>query len=192
MNVSRLSFRKLLCLNILWFSLNAQYAALVPVVVPIQILLFVTSGQVGSVEQATLLGWLTAIASTLSLLVPPLIGHLSDQTPGPLGRRRPYILIGGLLQTGSALFLASAETILLFLIGLSILHIGNTVLTAAYQSLIPDQVPPCKRMGDTTPGWHWLSGKERCDRKNPARWDGTSLWQYQGQRQPVLFSLCQE
>ena len=141
MNVSRLSFRKLLRLNVLWFSLNAQYAALVPVVVPTQILLFVSSGQVGSVDQATLLSWLTAIASTLSLLVPPLIGHLSDQTSGPLGRRRPYILVGGLLQTGSAFFLASAETILLFLIGLSMLHIGNTVLTAAYQSLIPDQVP---------------------------------------------------
>ncbi|MGH2481801.1 MAG: MFS transporter, partial [Ktedonobacteraceae bacterium] len=101
---------------------------------------FVPGSQVGNANQATLLGWLAMIASTVSLFMPPLVGHLSDRTAGPFGRRRPYIFVGGLLQVGSAFYLALADTMLLFLVGLTLLHIGNNILTPAYQSLVPDQV----------------------------------------------------
>ncbi len=139
--VSRLSVRKLLTLNFLWFTLNFQYASLATIVIPTQILLFVDTGQVGSAEQATFLGWLVTVASVVSLFMPPLIGELSDHTPGPLGRRRPYIAVGGLLLVLSAPFLAAAGNVGIFLVGLSILHIGSNILTPAYQSLVPDRVP---------------------------------------------------
>jgi len=145
LKVSRLSIRELLNLNVLWLTLNFQYAALLPIVIPTQILLFVDPGEVGSAQQATFLGWLVAVASVLSLFMPPLVGELSDQTPGRLGRRRPYIVVGGLLLILSAPVLASASTILLFLVGLTVLHIGNNILTPAYQSLIPDRVPKEQR-----------------------------------------------
>lgn len=145
MKVSRFSIRELLNLNILWCSLNFQYAALLPIVIPTQILLFVDPSQVGSAEQATFLGWLSTIASVVSLFMQPLVGELSDQTRCPLGRRRPYIVVGGLLMIISAPVLASANTILLFLVGLTILHIGNNILTPAYQSLVPDRVPKEQR-----------------------------------------------
>ena len=141
LKVSRLSIRELLNLNVLWLTLNFQYAALLPIVIPTQILLFVDTGQVGSAQQAEFLGWLAAVGSVVSLFMPPLIGELSDRTPGRFGRRRPYIVVGGLLLILSAPLLASASTILLFLVGLTILHIGNNILTPAYQSLIPDRVP---------------------------------------------------
>lgn len=143
--VSPSSIREELTLNVLWFSVNFQYAAMLPIVVPTQVLLFVDTGQVGSVEQATFLGWLSTVASVVSLLMPPLIGTLSDRTPGPFGRRRPYIAIGGLLLILSTPLLASASTILIFLVGLSVLHIGMNVLTPAYQSLVPDRVPKEQR-----------------------------------------------
>lgn len=75
MKVSRLSIRELLNLNILWFSLNFQYAALLPIVIPTQILLFVDPSQVGSAEQATFFGLWDASA-TLPAIIAPLLGSL--------------------------------------------------------------------------------------------------------------------
>lgn len=135
------AIREELTLNVLWFSLNVQAAALIPVVVPTQILLFVPAGQVGDVEQATFLGWLTTAASIVSLFMPPIVGELSDKTPGPLGRRRPYIIIGGLVLLLGTPFLVAASSIAIFLLGLSLLHIGRNILQPAYQSLVPDKVP---------------------------------------------------
>lgn len=141
----RLSIGEQLVLNVLWFSINLQYAALLPVVIPIQILLFVTPGQVGNAQQATFLGWLSMVASVISLCMPPLVGTLSDHTTNRFGRRRPYIAIGGLLLISGTPFLASSTNVFIFLIGLSLLHLGNNVLTPAYQSLVPDRVPKEQR-----------------------------------------------
>jgi len=49
--VSRLSLRGQLILNTLWFGLNAQSSALLPIVIPTQIVLFISSNQVGSAQQ---------------------------------------------------------------------------------------------------------------------------------------------
>ena len=145
MQVTLRSIRQELTLNILWFCLNTQYAALAPIVIPTQILLFVDSGGVGSVAQATFLGWLTAAASVVSLLMPPLIGRLSDRTTSRFGRRRPYIALGGLLLLASTPLLVSSATIAVFLVGLTLLHIGNNIVISAYQSLVPDRVPEARR-----------------------------------------------
>ncbi len=139
------SFRELLNLNVMWFSINTQYAALLAIVIPTQIVLFVPGSEVGNANQATLLGWLALAASLVSLFMPPLVGHLSDRTSGPFGRRRPYILMGGLLQIGSAAYLALAGNLLFFLVGLILLHLGNNILLPAYQSLVPDQVAENQR-----------------------------------------------
>ncbi len=140
MKLSRISIRGQLVLNILWFSLNAQSAALLAIIIPTQILLFVARGPVGNAEQATFLGWIITGASVISLLLPPLIGSLSDHTPGALGRRRPYILSGGLIIVLSTPFLAISENAFIFLAGLCLLLVGRNILTPAYQGLIPDNV----------------------------------------------------
>ena len=140
MKPSRISIRGQLVLNILWFSLNAQSAALLAIIIPTQILLFVARGPVGNAEQATFLGWIITGASIISLLLPPLIGSLSDHTRGALGRRRPYILTGGLLIVLSTPFLVISENVLIFLAGLSLLLVGRNIMTPAYQGLIPDNV----------------------------------------------------
>src|SRR5438128_6297703 len=91
--VSRISLRGQLTLNILWFGLNAQSAALLPIVIPTQIVLFISSSQVGSAQQVLFLSWLMVAASVISLFMPPAIGTLSDRTCGGFGRRRPSIAI---------------------------------------------------------------------------------------------------
>jgi MFS family permease len=139
--VPRLSMRGQLVLNVLWFALNAQSAALLPIVIPAQIVLFISSSQVGSAQQVYFLSWLLIGASIISLFMPPIIGTLSDQTPSGFGRRRPYIVIGGLLVVLSTPLLVDAGSKVIFLVGLSLLLVGKNILTPAYQSLVPDRVP---------------------------------------------------
>jgi MFS family permease len=141
----RLNIREQLILSIFWFSLNIQSAALIPIVIPLQILLFLPSGQVGNAQQAIFLGWITAVGAIFSLLMPPLLGMISDNTPGRWGRRRPYIAVGTLLLVLSALLLAAASSILIFVIALTINQIGSTAANTAYQALLPDRVPKEQR-----------------------------------------------
>jgi MFS family permease len=146
--VSRLSLRGQLILNTLWFGLNAQSSALLPIVIPTQIVLFITSNQFGSAQQVLFLSWLMIAASIISLFMPPLIGTLSDQTSSGFGRRRPYIVIGGLLLALSTPLLVEAGSMVIFLVGLALLLLGKNILTPAYQGLMPDRVPVEQR-GET-------------------------------------------
>ncbi len=145
MKISRLSTREHLILNVLWFALNAQSSALLPLVIPAQIALFISSTQVGSTQQVVFLSRLSAGAAIISLFLPPLIGTLSDQTIGGFGRRRPYIMIGGILLLLSTPLLVSANNMLIFVLGLLLLLVGKSILMPAYQSLIPDRVPQEQR-----------------------------------------------
>lgn len=141
----RLTVRDQLVLSIFWFSLNIQNAALFPIVIPLQILLFVPPGQVGNAQQALLLGWISTVGAVVSLIMPPVFGMMSDNTRGSWGRRRPYIAAGAILLVLSALLLAVAGSIAIFVLALMINQVGSNAANASYQALLPDRVPKEQR-----------------------------------------------
>lgn len=132
-------------LSLLWFSLNFQSAALLPIVLPVQLLLFVAPGSVGNAAQATLLGWLATAGSLIALFIPPVVGALSDRTTGHLGRRRPYIALGAAIEVVGAVVLARPGSLIALFGGLLLFQVGNGVLTGGYQGLLPDMVPVAQR-----------------------------------------------
>lgn len=140
-----LSRRELLGLSLPWFALNFQFAALLPVVIPAQILLFVAPGSAGNAQQALFLGAMAALGAVTALILQPTIGALSDRTRTRFGRRRPFMLVGAIgLLVGLAL-LALSHALALFIGGLFIVLVANTISSTASQGLVPDCVPTHQR-----------------------------------------------
>ena len=149
-----LSIRQQLGLSFPSFAMNFHFAALLPIVIPAQILLFVAPGAIGSMQQATFLGGLAALGALTALVIQPLMGALSDRTTSRLGRRRPYMLGGALLLLVGLTLLAETRAIGLYVAGLFVVVVANTTSNAGYQGLVPDLVP--KEQRGTTSGYMGL------------------------------------
>lgn len=136
---------ELLSLNILWFALNFVFAALLPIVIPAQILLYVSSGVTGNGQQALFVGGLAALGAVTAVIVQPLVGTLSDRTSTRLGKRRPYILGGTAVMLAGLALLAFTHHIALFILGMFFVVVAHTTSGTAYQGLVPDCVPRSQR-----------------------------------------------
>ena len=139
--LKQLSIREQITLSLLWFSLNFETAAQLPIVIPAQLLLFVTPGAVGNAQQAVALSLLSALGAVIALVAQPLTGAVSDRTNSRLGRRRPYVLLAGLIYVVGMLALAWSPGLFVFVLGFVLAQVAANVGTAAYQGLLPDRVP---------------------------------------------------
>lgn len=137
----RLSVAEQVTLSSLWFSLNFETAALLPIVIPAQLLLFVAPGALGNAQQAVALGWLSAVAAAIALLAQPLTGAASDRTTSRFGRRRPYVVLSSAIYVLGMLALAWSPGFAIFIVGFLLTQVAANVGTAAYQGLLPDRVP---------------------------------------------------
>jgi MFS family permease len=140
-----LTFWGHISMSALWLGINGVSAALLPVVLPVQILLFITSGTVGDAEQAEFLGLLSALGAVIALLAPPLVGALSDRASFALGRRRPFILLGVVIAIGGAWAMAVAGNLTELVAAFLVLNLGVNVTTGGYQGLLPDLTPERQR-----------------------------------------------
>ncbi len=140
-----LTRRELLGLNILWFALNFVFAALLPIVIPAQILLYISPGVAGNGQQALFLGGLAALGAITAVIVQPVVGALSDRTSTRLGKRRPYILGGAIVMLVGLSLLAFTHHIAFFILGMFFVVVANTTSGTAYQGLVPDRVPSAQR-----------------------------------------------
>ncbi|MGE5335367.1 MAG: MFS transporter [Nitrososphaerota archaeon] len=137
----KLSRREMVGLSLPWFALNFQFSALLPIVIPAQILLFVAPGSAGNAQQALFLGGLAALGAITALILQPTVGAFSDRTHTRFGRRRPFMFAGAIgLLIGLSL-LASTNIVALFIAGLFIVVVANTTSAIATQGLVPDCVP---------------------------------------------------
>lgn len=148
-----------LSINAFWLGINVASGTLTPVLLPYLVALFAPSEL-----KNTYLATLRVIGLAIAMAVQPMAGMLSDRSTHPLGRRRPFIIAGALLNIlflfiigASTLFVGSgmdaffwsavgaSTAYVILLIGVSLLQVSSNIAHGALQGLIPDRVPQHQR-----------------------------------------------
>ena len=87
--------------------------------------------------------WLAAPLT--GLIVQPLIGHASDHTWGPLGRRRPYFLTGAILSSIALLLMPRCGTLWMAAGLLWILDASINISMEPFRAFVADILPEDQR-----------------------------------------------
>ena len=121
-----------------WFATNLLWGALLIVIIPSQMKMLAPK------HPAETTGFLLGVAAMSAVVIPLVVGPLSDRCMSRWGRRRPYMTVGvGINLLGLAIVWAAGRylNLALYFVGYFIVQIGNNIATGAYSGVIPDIVP---------------------------------------------------
>ncbi|ERN41215.1 Na+/melibiose symporter [Rubidibacter lacunae KORDI 51-2] len=93
----------------------------------------------GATPEEIPLLWLAAPLS--GLIVQPTIGYMSDRTWGPLGRRRPFFLIGAIFSSIALVLMPNSSTLWMAAGLLWILDTSVNVSMVPFRAFVSDLVP---------------------------------------------------
>jgi MFS family permease len=131
----RLPLRQLVQLSVYWLGIQAIWGG-VGVFTQERIPELVEPGQGGTYLALT--GW---IILPIVLVVQPTVGMISDYTISRWGRRKPYIVIGSILDVLFLVGLATSQTYLSVLAFLGLLQFSSNFAQGPFQGYVPDLVP---------------------------------------------------
>ncbi|NJD27580.1 MAG: SLC45 family MFS transporter [Chloroflexi bacterium] len=131
----RLPLLQLVQISIYWFGIQAIWGG-VSVFSQERIPQLVPQGQAGFFLALT--GWVTL---PIVLAVQPTVGALSDYTISRWGRRKPYIVIGTILDVVFITGLATSQTYLSVVAFLALLQFSSNFAQGPFQGYVPDLVP---------------------------------------------------
>lgn len=127
-------------ITIFGFALTALWQSLHTIILPLRLLDFVPETQ-----KNTYLGLMTLVGLFLAMLTQPLAGAISDRSGFKIGRRRPYILIGGIIAIVIIPGVGLAEGFAAIFIVYCLLQLSTNTAQGPFQAFIPDIVPHGKR-----------------------------------------------
>jgi len=125
----RISTRRLLAINALWFGQGAHWP-------PINFVLLPLIGTLIARGSADLfVGRVSAAGNLFALLAPVLAGWLSDRTSTRWGRRRPWILAGTAVNLAGLGFLAVSGAPLTFAFAYMLVQLSFNLAGGAYAAV---------------------------------------------------------
>lgn len=151
----RMSHFRQAMLSLYWFGTSAHWTAILLITLPKQAFLIG-----GDAVKGQTLGTVLLIGAFVSMIVAPLFGALSDRIRTPWGRRRPWIVLGTLMNVVGLLGLIyfpranDLSSLPLFIGAFIWVEFWNNVATAPFSALIPDVVPINQR--GSASGWYGL------------------------------------
>jgi MFS family permease len=131
--------RRHLGLSAFWFGGNYHWGPILPILLPFQILHLVPKS-----EQGSSLGLMLGFGSFFAMIVPPLVGHLSDGFHSRYGRRRPIMVAGTAVNVVGLVLMFLAPSYTLLLLAYLVVQISNNAAGAAFNAVVPDVVPPAE------------------------------------------------
>ena len=152
-----LSMRELFDLNAYWLAINILWGAIGISLLPVLMVQFVCGGDKLCPNPTSILPGVTvgkglaeAIIINLGVLiaiaVQPTVAALSDHTSSRLGRRKPYIIVGTLLDMAFLLGFYLAGAWVGILVFYCLLQFSSNFAQGPFQGYMPDLVP-AKQVG---------------------------------------------
>ncbi|MBI5879757.1 MAG: MFS transporter [Chloroflexi bacterium] len=151
----RLSHLRQALLSAFWFGLQAHWAAILLITLPQQAFMIG-----GDAAKGQTLGIVLLLGAFVSMVVAPLFGALSDRFVTRFGRRRPWMVVGTLMNVLGLYGLAylpranDLSSLPLFIGAFMWVELWNNAANAPFNALIPDLVPKDQR--GSASGWFGL------------------------------------
>jgi Na+/melibiose symporter-like transporter len=127
-------------ITLLGFAVTALWQSLHSIILPVRLLDFVPEAQ-----KNTYLGLMTLTGLLLAMLYQPIIGAISDRSVSRWGRRRPFILAGGLAAVLLIPGVGLAGGFTGLFVFYCLLQLASNTAQGPFQAFIPDMVPAQKR-----------------------------------------------
>ena len=127
---------QLLTLSIYWLGINAMWTGLHVIVLPKRM-----EAIFGTASAGLGLGLITTAGVITAAIVQPTIGAISDYAVTRWGRRKPFIVVGGLLDVVFLYAVAAADTYLAIVVALVLLQFSSNFAQGPFQGYVPDLVP---------------------------------------------------
>ncbi|WP_432542035.1 MFS transporter [Kineococcus sp. SYSU DK002] len=128
----------------IWLMVLAQFGVFVAFITPLAISLSIRLSTLAPGREEYL-GYITGAGAAAVVLTNPLLGVLSDRTRTRLGRRRPFMIVGGLLGIGALTVMATAPSVLLLGLGWVLAQLTWGQALAALQTSQADRLPEHQR-----------------------------------------------
>ena len=133
-----LTFWRLLAINFFKFGGDGVHWTPLNTII-LQVLAVAVGGSTG---QGTLIvSKASSAGAVFAVVVPIVVGYLSDKTATPFGRRRPWMAVGTIINLFGLGLLAGAGSAPAVIAAYLVVQISNNGAFAAYSAVIPDIVP---------------------------------------------------
>ncbi len=131
-----LPLRQLLTLSVYWLGINAMWTGLHVIILPKRM-----EAMFGPASAGLGLGLITLAGVITAIIVQPTVGAISDYALTRWGRRKPFIVIGSLLDVIFLWAVAAADTYLALVVALVLLQFASNFAQGPFQGYVPDLVP---------------------------------------------------